>query len=174
LTRSWLSRCWYQAHLAWRQQSCQSSTCRCRRPGARPRRRWIVLRMWRACFATAAAGKPLFYFAIAAAGVIMGAASPRLCIKCQMVGGFVRIANQVTRPLHSTFPAGSGARAHGLRAKAGAPFLSFFLSFFLSSVCKLCATSGRILWAVECVLSGRSLKYSKSFSLEAAACHALS
>jgi hypothetical protein len=47
-----------------------------------------------------------------------------------MVGGFARIANRVTRPLHSTFPAGSGARAHGLRAKAGAPFLSFFLSFF--------------------------------------------
>jgi hypothetical protein len=34
----------------------------------------------------------------------------------------------VTRPLHSTFPAGSGARAHGLRAKAGAPFLSFLFS----------------------------------------------
>jgi hypothetical protein len=45
-----------------------------------------------------------------------------------MVGGFARIANRVTRPQHSTFPAGSGARAHGLRAKAGAPFLSFFLS----------------------------------------------
>ena len=45
-----------------------------------------------------------------------------------MVGGFARIANRITRPLHSTFPAGSGARAHGLRAKAGAPFLSFFLS----------------------------------------------
>ncbi len=88
-----------------------------------------MLRMWRASFATAAAGKPIFYFAMAAAGVIMGAASPRLCrIKCQMVGGFARIANQVTRPLHSKFPAGSGARAHGLRAKAGAPFLSFFLS----------------------------------------------
>jgi hypothetical protein len=26
------------------------------------------------------------------------------------------------------FPAGTGARAHGLRAEAGAPFLSFFLS----------------------------------------------
>jgi hypothetical protein len=37
-----------------------------------------VLRMWRASFATAVAGKPLFYFAMAAAGVIMGAASPRL------------------------------------------------------------------------------------------------
>ncbi len=48
---------------------------------------------------------------------------------CQLVGGFARIANRITRPLHSTFPAGSGARAHGLRAKAGAPFLSFFLSF---------------------------------------------
>ncbi len=34
----------------------------------------------------------------------------------------------MTCPLHSTFPAGNGARAHGLRAKAGAPFLSFFLS----------------------------------------------
>ncbi len=86
-----------------------------------------MLRMWRASFATAVAGKPLFYFVMAAAGVTMGAASPRLCIKCQMVGGFARVANRVTRPLHSTFPAGSGARAHGLRAKAGAPFLSFFL-----------------------------------------------
>jgi hypothetical protein len=43
----------------------------------------------------------------------------------QMVGGFARIANRVTRPLHSTFPAGSGARAHGLRAKAGAPLNGF-------------------------------------------------
>jgi hypothetical protein len=31
--------------------------------------------------------------------------------------------------LHSTFPAGASARAHGLRAEAGAPFLSFFLSY---------------------------------------------
>ncbi len=37
-----------------------------------------MLRMWRASFATAVAGKPLFYFAMAAAGVIMDAASPRL------------------------------------------------------------------------------------------------
>jgi hypothetical protein len=37
-----------------------------------------VLRMWRASFATAVAGNPLFYFVMAAAGVIMGAASPRL------------------------------------------------------------------------------------------------
>ena len=59
-------------------RSWQMSTCRCRRPDARPRRRWIVLRMWRASFATAVAGKTLFYFAMAAAGVIMGAASPRL------------------------------------------------------------------------------------------------
>jgi hypothetical protein len=61
------------------------------------------------------------------AGTIIGAVSPQLCLKCQMVSGIVRIASRVTRPLHSTFPAGNGARAHGLRAKAGAPFLSFFL-----------------------------------------------
>jgi hypothetical protein len=34
-----------------------------------------------------------------------------------------------TKPCSAPLPAGSGARAHGLRAKAGAPFLSFFLSF---------------------------------------------
>ncbi len=57
--------------------------------------------------------------------VIIGAASPQLCLQCQVVSGIVRIASRVTRPLHSTFPAGNGARAHGLRAEAGAPFLSF-------------------------------------------------
>jgi hypothetical protein len=52
-----------------------------------------------------------------------------------------RIANRVTRPLHSTFPAGSGARAHGLRAKAGAPFLSFFLSSWAAARCGCWASS---------------------------------
>jgi hypothetical protein len=70
----------------------------------------------------------------------MGAASPRLWITCQMVGGFARIANRVTRPLHSTFPAGSGARAHGLRAKAGAPFLSIFL-FTAGTTCRTKGTA---------------------------------
>ena len=46
---------------------------------------------------------------------------PPACVSSHMM-------SHVTRPLHRTFPAGSGARAHGLRAKAGARFLSFFLS----------------------------------------------
>ncbi len=66
-----------------------------------------------------------------------------------MVGGFARIANRITRPLHSTFPAGSGARAHGLRAKAGAPFLSFFLSYWIT----LAANCRRTPWA------GNGLRY---------------
>jgi hypothetical protein len=83
------------------------------------------------CHSSAVATRPHFCFVMAATGVIIGAVSPQLCLKCQMVSGIVRIAPRVARPLRSTFPAGNGARAHGLRAKAGAPFLSFFLSYML-------------------------------------------
>jgi hypothetical protein len=83
--------------------------------------------MWHVSYVTAAAVRPLFCFVMAA--------SPRLWLGCLMVSGFACIVSRVPRPLHSTFPAGTGARAHGLQAKAGAPFLSFFLSFFLYFLC---------------------------------------
>jgi hypothetical protein len=111
--------------------SWRLSTCRCRHRGVRPGRRWTVLWMWLVSYVTAAAVRPLFCFVMAVTGVTMGAASPRLYLGCLMVSGFARIVSRVPRPLHSTFPAGNGARAHGLRAKAGAPFLSFFLSYML-------------------------------------------
>ncbi len=55
--------------------SWQKSMCRCRQ-------RWIVLRMWLVSSVTAVAVRPLFYFVMAATGVLIGAASPQLCLRC--------------------------------------------------------------------------------------------
>jgi hypothetical protein len=62
----------------------------------------VVLRMWLVSSVTAVAARPLFCFVMAATGVIIGAVSPQLCLKCQMVSGIVRIASRVTGPLHNT------------------------------------------------------------------------
>jgi hypothetical protein len=48
--------------------------------GVQPRQRWIVLRMWLVSSVTAVAVRPFFCFVMAATGVIIGAASPQLCL----------------------------------------------------------------------------------------------
>jgi hypothetical protein len=98
--------------------------------------------------------RPLFYFVMAATGVIIGVASPQLCLRCRVVSGIVRIASRVTRPLHSTLPAGTGARAHGLRAKAGAPFRAILS---VQQIGMHMCTALRYLWRLCLYVRGKLL-----------------